>query len=108
MDRKKIIAKTINKLANVLLFREFTNYFKDSIKLPLADQKEAAVLYYPNLGQIDMTSPSFKGDRAEYQIQVDSEGHSLIVNGKDYYKAKAAKDIFKKIEDIETGKEKLK
>lgn len=108
MDRNKIIAKVRNKFAKVLFFREFNDYFKDSIKLPITgNYKDCYVLYTPNTGNLVLGTPTFKGDKAEYRVDVENGEHNLLVNGKQYFTSKDAKDIFKKIEDIEIGKDKI-
>ncbi len=109
MDKKSFIAKVRTKLAKGLLFyREFDAYFKNSLQLPITGDPHTSVMWMPGISAMELVSPTFKGDKAEYTILVSHTEASLSVDGTHrYFVAKDIKDIFKKIEDIETGNEKI-
>lgn len=112
MDIKNIVAKVKIKIAEDKTFfriSEIEKFFKDSLKLPMSTSG-TFITYDPNDGDMKLFSGTFKGEKASYEIIARRGGHILSINNsKDgYLNFKSAKECFKKIEAIETGKEKLK
>jgi hypothetical protein len=116
MDLKKIVAKVKTKLAadrDFYKMSDIEKFFKDSLRLPLAEFSSTFVNYNPNNGGVKIFSGKIEGEKAEYLIVTDpSDGHLLYVTKigqKDskILRFKSAKECFKKIEAIETEKEKI-
>jgi hypothetical protein len=109
MDIKKIVAKVKTKIAedkNFFKMSDIEKFFKDSLQLPMKQYESAFIFYNPNNGRLALHSGAYKGDKANYKIVVADNDHQLFINN-DLILFKSAKECFKKIEAIETGKEKL-